>query len=656
MRENIINLDYLELLSKDYPTVQAVSTEIINLNAILNLPKGTEHFVSDIHGEYEAFVHVLRNASGVIKNKIDMLYSTTVTESDRKLLATLVYYPERKLYYLKQKGLLNDEWYAFTLYRLVDLCRLVASKYTRSKVRKAMPRDFSYIIDELLHTTDARTNKEDYYTGIIHSIIDVGRADAFIVAICNLIRRLSIDHLHVLGDVFDRGPRADIIMDELMGYHSIDFQWGNHDMEWIGAASGNDACIANVIRNSLRYNNFDVLEIGYGINTRVLAEFALDTYSDDSCDRFIPLDSHKKAIRTSDTMLTAKMHKAITIIQLKLEGKIIKNHPEYDMSDRFFLDKINPDSGTVEIDHNTYRLTDCHFPTIDFDNPCELTDEEEKVVLALRRSFLHSEKLQQHMEFMIRKGALYKIFNGNLLFHGCIPFDKDGKLSTVNLFGYEMKGKRYFDEADSYVRKVFMSKNGDTEGDFLWYLWCGKKSPLFGKEKIATFESYFTDEPSLLTEEKNTYYSLINDEDICNIIFEQFGLDFKTAHIINGHVPVKTGKGESPVRAGGKVYFIDGGFSELYRETTGIAGYTLINNSYGFSITEHRPFTSVNDVIENDFDLHSSKRMTEQNLSRKKVNDTDNGVRFRHKIKILNELLDAYRKGLIRESTLNDRH
>ncbi len=652
MRENIINLDYLELLSKDYPTVQAVSTEIINLNAILNLPKGTEHFVSDIHGEYEAFVHVLRNASGVIKNKIDMLYSTTVTDSDRKLLATLIYYPERKLYHLRQKGILTDEWYAFTLYRLVDLCRLVASKYTRSKVRKAMPRDFSYIIDELLHTTDARINKEDYYTEIIHSIIDVGRADAFIVAICNLIRRLSIDYLHVLGDVFDRGPRADIIMDELMGYHSIDFQWGNHDIEWIGAASGNDACIANVIRNSLRYNNFDVLEIGYGINTRVLAEFALDVYSDDKCECFIPLDSHKKTIRTSDTMLTAKMHKAITIIQLKLEGTIIKNHPEYEMSDRFFLDKIDCEKGTVVIDGNIYPLTDCHFPTVDFDDPCRLTGEEEKVVQALRRSFLHSEKLQQHIEFMIRKGSLYKTFNGNLLFHGCIPFDKDGKLSTVNMFGYDMKGKRYFDDADLYVRKVFMSKSGDCEGDFLWYLWCGKKSPLFGKEKIATFESYFTNSPELLVENKNMYYTFINDENVCNMIFEQFGLNPGTAHIINGHVPVKTGKGESPVRAGGKVYFIDGGFSKLYRETTGIAGYTLINNSYGFSITEHRPFTSVNDVIENDFDLHSSKTMTEQNLSRKKVRDTDNGERFRHKIKILNELLDAYRKGLIRESNI----
>jgi len=643
------NLDYLELLSNDYPSIRSVSTEIINLRAILKLPKGTEHFVSDLHGEYEAFLHVLRNASGVIKNKIDMLYATSLSEQERKLLATLVYYPEQKLYHLRQQGILTDEWFTLTLYRLVELCRKVASKYTRSKVRKAMPRDFSYILDELLHTSDAEINKHEYYTQIIRSIIDVGRAEDFAIALGNLIRRLSIDHLHVLGDVFDRGPRADIIMDELLRYHSIDFQWGNHDIEWIGAAAGHTACIANVIRNSLRYNNFDVIEIGYGINTRPLANFALDVYADDPCEQFIPLDSHKKAIRSNDAHLTAKMHKAIAIIQFKLEGQIIDAHPEYDMQSRKLLECINPDEGTVRIGGCDYPLTDKLFPTVDFADPYKLTDAEKMVISSLRRSFVHSEKLQQHMSFMISKGGMYKIYNGNLLFHGCIPLTDSGELDTVNFFGYDMKGKSYLDAADKAVRKLFISKSETPESDFLWYLWCGKKSPLFGKDSFATFESYFTAEPSLLKENKNHYYSHIEDTSVCDMIFTQFGLDPALAHIINGHVPVKTGKGESPIKANGKLYVIDGGFSKPYQETTGIAGYTLISNSYGFSITSHQPFTSVNDVIENDFDLHSAKIMTEHNFERKLVADTDNCIRLRHKIQILSELLDAYKKGLIRE-------
>lgn len=649
MNDTTYSLDYLELLSNDYPTIQSVSTEIINLRAILNLPKGTEHFVSDLHGEYEAFLHVLKNASGVIKNKIDMLYLTTVTEQERKLLATLVYYPEQKLYHLRHRGVLSDEWFTLTLYRLVELCRVTASKYTRSKVRKAMPRDFSYILDELLHTSDSEINKHEYYSQIIQSIIEVGRAEEFVIALANLIRRLSIDHLHVIGDVFDRGPRADIIMDELIRYHSIDFQWGNHDIEWIGAAAGHTACIANVVRNSLRYNNFDVIEIGYGINTRPLANFALDVYSDDDCKSFMPLDSHKQAIHSNDAYLTAKMHKAISVIQFKLEGQIIASHPEYQMQERMLLDKINPANKTVTIDGKVYPLADCSLPTVDFANPYALTPAEEAVISSLRRSFLYSEKLQQHMNFIISKGGMYKIYNGNLLFHGCIPLTSDGELDTVNFFGYDMKGKAYLDAADKAVRKLFISKSIDRESDFLWYLWCGKKSPLFGKDSYRTFESYFTSGPELLKENKNFYYTHISAESTCNMIFDEFGLDTDTAHIINGHVPVKTGKGESPIKAGGKLYVIDGGFSKPYQETTGIAGYTLINNSYGFSITSHQPFTSVNDVIENDFDLHSAKIMTEHNFERKTVANTDNGVRLAHKIKILTELLDAYKKGYIRE-------
>lgn len=650
--ENTYSLDYLELLSKDYPTIRSVSTEIINLQAILNLPKGTEHFVSDLHGEYEAFLHVLKNASGVIKTKIDTLYSTTVTEKDRKMLATLVYYPSRKLYYLKQSGPIEKEWYTLTLYRLVELCRVVSSKYTRSKVRKAMDKDFAYIIEELLHTPDYEINKHEYYTQIINSIIEVGQADDFIVALANLIRRLSIDHLHVLGDVFDRGPRADIILDELMGYHSIDFQWGNHDIEWIGAAAGNTACIANVVRNSLRYNNFDVLESGYGINTRLLANFAYETYADDTCERFMPFDSHKHTIQTHDAQFAAKMHKAISVIQFKLEGQIINRHDEYNMKHRNLLERINPQKKTINIDGKEYPLADCNFPTVDFSDPYRLTDGEKAVVFALRHSFLHSKRLQQHIRFMINNGSMYKIHNGNLLFHGCIPLDENGELLKVNFFGYEMQGKAYLDASDKFVRESYFSKKESLEdNDFFWYLWCGSASPLFGKERCSTFESYFAAEKELLTEQKNAYYRYIEEPGICEKILEEFGINNQNSHIINGHVPVRTSAGESPVKAGGKLYVIDGGFSKSYQATTGTAGYTLINNSYGFSITEHHPFTSLNDVIENDFDLHSNKIIIEHNANRTRVLNTDTGEHILRQIKQLNALLSAYRKGFIRENS-----
>ena len=660
--ENNYSLEFLELLSKDYPTIRAVSAEIINLRAILNLPKGTEHFVSDLHGEHEAFLHVLKNASGVIKTKIDDLYSTTVPEKDRKLLATVVYYPKQKLYYLKHNGMLHKEWYTLTLYRLVELCRTVASKYTRSKVRKAMDKDFAYIIEELLHTPDSETNKHEYYTQIINSIIDTDMADDFIVAISNLIRRLSIDHLHILGDVFDRGPRADLIMEELSGYHSIDFQWGNHDIEWIGAAAGSNACIANVVRNSLRYNNFDVLETGYGINTRPLANFAYEMYGNDDCECFMPLDSHKHTIHTHDAEFAAKMHKAISVIQFKLEGQIIKRHPEYNMQSRNLLEKVSAEKGIVNIDGIDYPASDTSFPTVDFSDPYKLTDGEETVINSLRHSFLHSEKLQTHIRFMVNNGSMYKIHNGNLLFHGCIPLDKKGDFLEVNFFDRPLSGKNYLDVADKFVRETYFSKKHSSEdADFFWYLWCGSASPLFGKEKFTTFESYFTNDPALLKEPKNHYYKYIEDAACCTNILEEFGLDSSSSHIINGHVPVKTGKGESPVKAGGKLYVIDGGFSKPYQETTGIAGYTLINNSYGFSITQHHPFTCVSDVIENDFDLHSSKIVIEQNPVRCRVQDTDIGKNILHRIKTLNALLSAYRKGFLSEKTsangnLNKQH
>ncbi len=652
--ENKYSLQYLELLSKDYPTIRAVSAEIINLQAILNLPKGTEHFVSDLHGEHEAFLHVLKNASGVIKTKIDDLYSTSVPEKDRKMLATIIYYPKQKLYYLRQNGTVCKEWYTHTLYRLVELCRLVASKYTRSKVRKAMDKDFSYIIEELMHSPDAEFNKHEYYAQIINSIIDIDMADDFIVAISNLIRRLSIDHLHILGDVFDRGPRADLIMEELSRYHSIDFQWGNHDIEWIGAAAGSCACIANVVRNSLRYNNFDVLETGYGINTRPLANLAYEIYGKDKCECFMPLDSHKHAIHTHDAEFAAKMHKAISIIQFKLEGQIIKRHPEYKMSSRNLLERINTDKKTVTIEGKEYPLRDYSFPTVDFSDPYALTDGEQTVIKSLRNSFLHSEKLQSHIRFMVNNGGMYKIHNGNLLFHGCVPLDENGDFLKVDFFGEPVCAKAYLDASDKFVREAyFAKKTSSEEADFFWYLWCGSASPLFGKEKCTTFESYFTSDSSLLHEPKNSYYKFIEDAKYCDKILQEFSLTSPFAHIINGHVPVKTGKGESPIKASGKLYVIDGGFSKPYQETTGIAGYTLISNSYGFSITEHHPFTSVSDVIENDFDLHSSKVTIEQNSVRTRVRTTDNGEEISRRIETLFALLSAYRKGFLSEKSEN---
>lgn len=649
------NTDYLTLLSNDYPTVGAVSSEIINLQAILNLPKGTEHFVSDLHGEYEAFLHVLKNASGVIKEKIDMLYKTTLPESERKELATLVYYPRQKLYYMRRRGELNDEWYIITLHRLIDLCKIAASKYTRSKVRKAMPKEFGYILEELLHVPDNDPNKHDYYTQIINSIIEIDRADAFVTAISETIQRLSIDRLHILGDIFDRGPRADIIMDELVHYHSLDICWGNHDIEWIGAAAGQEACIANVVRNSLRYNNFDILEIGYGINTRMLANFAYEAYADDPCESFMPLDAHKHAMHSHDASLAARMHKAISVIQFKTEGQIIARHPEYNMDGRALLGKIDINKKTVFVNGKEYPLTDAHFPTVDFSAPFSLTDGEMRVLDSLKKSFLHSKKLQSHIRFLINNGGMYKIFNGNLLYHGCIPLNADGTLASVKLFGKPLHGKAFLDAADKAVREAYMGeRKDDFSTDFLWYLWCGNSSPLYGKESFTAFESHFTAESALLSEPKNFYYKYIDTEETCKMILREFSLDEENAHIINGHVPVRTGRGESPIKANGRLYVIDGGFSKPYQDTTGIAGYTLINNSYGFSITEHQPFTSVNDVIENNFDLHSTKTMITHNSCRQTVRDTDTGRQIEQKIRILQELLTAYRTGLVRERFFDD--
>ena len=642
--------EYLKLLSRSYPSISAAATEIINLQAILNLPKGTEHFLSDLHGENEAFLHILKNASGVIKTKIDEIFSTMMKEAERRSLATLIYYPEAKLEIIKKDTDDIEDWYKVTLYQLIELCRNVSSKYTRSKVRKALPKDFEYILDELIHTNDLSHNKHEYYDQIIMTIIKIGRADAFIIALSKLIQRLTIDHLHILGDIFDRGPRADIIMDELLKYHSVDIQWGNHDIVWMGAASGSGACIANVIRNSLKYNNFDVLEDGYGISTRPLIAFAMEAYGNDDCRVFMPEVMGGITNDTSDFM-AAKIHKAITVIQFKLEAQIIKRHPEYKMDDRILIDKIDYDKGTIIIDEREYVLLDKRFPTIDKNNPFALSEQEEEVITHLKRSFMHSEKLQKHTKFLFSKGNMYKIYNGNLLYHGCVPMDESGGFAEVDFFGKTLSGRAYIEEAEKLARRGFFGLGDEKQNglDFMWYLWCGNKSPLFGKNKMATFERYFIDDEGLHSEEKDSYFKLADKEEICDKILREFGVSEERSHIINGHVPVQLKKGESPVRAGGKLLVIDGGLSKSYQTKTGIAGYTLIYNSYGLILAAHEPFESTAAAIEEEMDIHSQSMTLERSSVRRLVMDTDTGMRIKKEISELELLLEAYRGGILTE-------
>lgn len=650
MSENYREYEYLELLSKSYPSISAAATEIINLQAILNLPKGTEHFMSDLHGEYEAFLHILKNASGVIKDKIHDIFSTTLSKAERRTLATLIYYPEAKLDLVKKNCENIEDWYKITLYRLIELCRNTGSKYTRSKVRKALPKDFEYIIDELLHTNDLSHDKHEYYNQIIKTIIKTDRADAFIIALAKLIQRLAIDHLHIIGDIFDRGPRADIIMDELMRYHSVDVQWGNHDIVWMGAAGGSEACIANVIRNSLKYNNFDVLEDGYGISTRPLTTFAMEAYADDECALFTPKNPDNIKTGTADFM-SAKIHKAIAIIQFKLEAQLILRHPEYNMNERTILDAVNYEKGTVVIDGKEYELRDKNFPTVNPASPFELTAQEEDVVMRLKQSFLHSEKLQEHVKFLFSKGNMYKAYNGNLLYHGCVPLDERGEFAKVSIFGDELSGKAYIEKAEQMARCGYFGLDGEKEDglDFMWYLWCGSKSPLFGKDKMTTFERYFISDKEAHKETKDNYYRFVEDEKICDKILEEFGLDREGTHIINGHVPVQIKKGESPVKAGGKLLVIDGGLSKAYQEKTGIAGYTLIYNSYGLVLSAHEPFESTAAAIEEEKDMHSESMILEGSIQRKKVMDTDTGAQIKKRICELEKLLGAYRNGILTE-------
>ena len=558
MEERVELKRHLKILSKQYTNIEQVAEEIINLQAILNLPKGTELFLSDIHGEYGSFSHILNNGSGIIRNKIEDIFNNQITERERRQLATLIYYPEEKLALIKKEVDNIKEWYSINLYRLIEVAREVSSKYTRSKVRKAMPKGFDYIIDELLHLQGCGPDKETYYKQIISSIIELDRADEFIVAISNLIKRMAIDHLHVIGDIFDRGPNAKLVMDTLMNFHSLDIELGNHDILWMGAACGNKACIANVIRICSRYDNIDTLEDGYGINIRPLATFALETYKDDNCEKFVPkVFDYNKYIR-SDEISIAKIHKAISIIQFKLEGQIIKEHPEYKMDGRLLLDKIDYEKGTIQIDNKIYNLNDTNFPTVDYKNPYKLTKEEEEIINRLQESFKNSETLNKHISFLYSKASMYKCFNSNLLFHGCVPMEADGEFSKIEVLGESISGKKYFDCIEKIANEAYFGKENNKDAvDFMWYLWCGPKSPLFGKAKAATFERYFVEEKETHKEEKNPYFTLIENEEICDKVLKEFGLETKKSHIINGHVPVKEKDGESPIKANGKLLVID---------------------------------------------------------------------------------------------------
>ncbi len=644
---------YLNVLSKQYRNTEEVAEEIINLQAILNLPKGTELFLSDIHGEYGSFSHILNNGSGIIKNKIESIFKNQITDHERRALATLIYYPEEKLSLIKSNTEDLDEWYNITLYRLIEVAREISSKYTRSKVRKAMPKGFDYIIDELLNLQGCAPDKERYYKQIIQSIIELDRADEFIVAISNLIKRMAIDHLHVIGDIFDRGPNAKKVMETLINYHSLDIQLGNHDALWMGAACGNKACIANVIRICSRYDNIETLEDGYGINIRPLTTFALNTYKNDKCTKFMPKVYDYNKYIVSDEIYIAKIHKAISIIQFKLEGNLIKKHPEYKMDGRLLLDKINYKKGTITIDGKTYKLNDTNFPTIDPENPYKLTEDEEEIIDRLQESFKNSDTLNKHISFLYSKASTYKCFNSNLLFHGCIPMEDNGEFTSVNIMGKELAGKEYFDYIDKVINMAYFEKNNESKSkesiDYMWYLWCGPKSPLFGKEKAATFERYFIDEKETHKEKKNPYFILAEKEGTCNKILKEFNLDEKKSHIINGHIPVKEKDGESPIKANGKLLVIDGGFAKSYRGQTGRAGYTLTYNSYGLILSANEPFDSKADAIKDEIDIKYDIMVNEKVTQRKNVSDTDIGKKIQNEIDGLKLLLTAYKEGKMKE-------
>lgn len=654
--ESIISdLRYLQLLSHSFPTIADASTEIINLEAILNLPKGTEHFLTDLHGEYEAFQHVLKNASGAVKRKVNEIFGHTLRESEKKELCTLIYYPEEKLQLIKEKEKDLDDWYLITLNQLVKVCQNVSSKYTRSKVRKALPKDFSYIIQELLHESTIDPNKHAYINVIISTIISTKRSDDFIIAMCNLIQRLTIDSLHIVGDIYDRGPGAHIIMDTLCDYHNFDIQWGNHDLLWMGAASGNDACMANVIRMSMRYANLATLEDGYGINLLPLATFAMEVYGDDPCSIFEPKMNFADGRYNEKTLrLITQMHKAITIIQLKLEAAIIDRRSELAMNNRKLLHLIDFQRGVFVYEGKEYPLRDTNFPTVDPANPYKLTEEEHDLMEKIHASFMNSEKLKKHMRCLFTYGGMYLVCNSNLLYHASVPLNADGSFKHVTINGKEYWGEKLLKKVDQLVRTAYFGEDGSEEKafalDYMWYMWCGPDAPSFDKDKMATFERYFVADKSLHKETKGHYYTLRNEVEVCNSILKEFGVEpGPHAHIINGHVPVKTIKGERPIKAEGKLLVIDGGFSKAYQPETGIAGYTLVYHSHGLQLVQHEPFQSRQKAIEEGQDIKSTTFLVEFNSQRMMVKDTDKGIELRTQIEDLKKLLVAYRTGLIKE-------
>lgn len=655
----IKDMRYIRLLSNTFPTIAAASTEIINLQAILNLPKATEHFVADIHGEYEAFQHILKNASGNIKRKVNDLFGNTLREVEKRELCTLIYYPEQKLELVKASEPDINDWYHITLHHLVAVCRDVSSKYTRSKVRKSLPKDFSYIIQELLHERPEDKNKANYVNVIVDTIISTGRADDFIVAISNVIQRLAIDQLHILGDVYDRGPGAHRIMDLLETYHSWDITWGNHDIIWMGATAGNDACMCSVIRLSLRYANLVTLEDGYGINLVPLATFAMEAYGDDPCTEFLPkTDAGTGAIDEKTRQLIAKEHKAIAVLQFKLEGQLYEKHPEWKMKGRAMLERVNYEKGTIDIDGKEYKLSSCSFPTVDPKNPNKLTKEEETLVEKLHHSFEVSEKLHKHIKLMLSHGCMYSIWNNNLLFHASIPLCEDGTMKNVEIYpGHTVSGQQLMTDVGMLIRCAFQNDSSqkmiDDAKDYFMYLWCGPDSPLFDKSKMATFERYFIKEKETHEEKKGYYFILRNKEEICDNILKAFGVTDPNRHIINGHVPVKAVKGESPIKANGRLMVIDGGFSQAYHHETGIAGYTLVYHSRGFQLVQHEPFTSTEDAIIRGTDIKSTTQIVEMSSRRMLVADTDKGKELNAQIDDLQELLYAYRHGFINEREVN---
>ena len=654
--ESIVNdLRYLQLLSRSFPTIADASTEIINLEAILNLPKGTEHFLTDIHGEYEAFQHVLKNASGAVKRKVNEIFGHSLRESEKKEICTLIYYPEEKLQLIKEQETDLDDWYLITLNQLVKVCQNVSSKYTRSKVRKALPAEFSYIIQELLHESSIEPNKHAYINVIISTIISTKRADDFIVAMCNLIQRLTIDSLHIVGDIYDRGPGAHIIMDTLCDYHNFDIQWGNHDILWMGAASGNDACIANVIRMSMRYANLATLEDGYGINLLPLATFAMDTYADDPCTIFAPKMNFADAEYNEKTLrLITQMHKAITVIQLKLEAEIISRRPEFGMENRKLLHLVDFERGVFVYEGKEYPLRDVNFPTVDPADPYRLSDEERELMHRIHSSFMNSEKMKKHMRCLFTYGGMYLVCNSNLLYHASVPLNADGSFKHVRIGQKEYWGRKLLKKTDQLIRTAYFDEDGSDEKlfalDYVWYMWCGPDAPSFDKDKMATFERYFVADKTLHKETKGHYYALRNEAAVCDRILEEFGVKpGPHSHIINGHVPVKTIKGEKPIKADGKLLVIDGGFSKAYQPETGIAGYTLVYHSHGLQLVQHEPFQSRQKAIEEGQDIKSTTLVVEFNSQRMMVKDTDKGSELVTQIQDLMKLLVAYRTGLIKE-------